>query len=47
MGLEHPTLYTLTMRLIRPGTGGLPDRVLDEKTVRFGFRCSSWQAGCT
>ena len=36
--LEHPTLYTLTMRLIRPGTGGLPDRVLDEKTVRFGFR---------
>ena len=35
--LEHPTLYTLTVRLIRPGTGGLPDRVLDEKTVRFGF----------
>ena len=35
--LEHPTLYTLTMRLIRPGTGGLPDRVLDEKNgaVRF------------
>ena len=33
--LEHPTLYTLTVRLIRPGTGGLPDRVLDEKTVRF------------
>ena len=43
--LEHPTLYTLTMRLIRPGTGGLPDRVLDEKTVRFGFRTVQFVAG--
>ena len=43
--LEHPTLYTLTVRLIRPGTGGLPDRVLDEKTVRFGFRTVQFVAG--
>lgn len=46
--LEHPTLYTLTVRLIRPGTGGLPDRVLDEKRCgSVSARCSSWQAGCT
>ena len=43
--LEHPTLYTLTMRLIRPGTGGLPDRVLDEKSCRFGFRTLQFVAG--
>ncbi len=43
--IEHPTLYTLTVRLIRPGTGGLPDRVLDEKTVRFGFRTVQFVAG--
>ena len=28
--IEHPTLYTLTVQLIRPGSAGLPDRVLDE-----------------
>ena len=33
--IEHPTLYTLTVRLIRPGTGGLPDRVLDEKSCHW------------
>ena len=43
--LEHPTLYTLTLRLIRPGTGGLPDRVLDEKSTRFGFRTVQFVAG--
>ena len=43
--VEHPTLYTLTVRLIRPGTGGLPDRVLDEKTPRFGFRTLQFVAG--
>lgn len=43
--VEHPTLYTLTVRLIRPGTGGLPDRVLDEKTLRFGFRTLQFVAG--
>ena len=42
---EHPTLYTLTVRLIRPGTGGLPDRVLDQKTLRFGFRNIQFVAG--
>ncbi len=42
---EHPTLYTLTVRLIRPGTGGLPDRVLDEKSLRFGFRTIQFVAG--
>lgn len=46
--LEHPTLYTLTVRLIRPGTGGLPDRVLDEKRCgSVSAPCSSWQAGYT
>ena len=43
--LEHPSLYTLTVRLIRPGTNGLPDRVLDEKTIRFGFRTLQFVAG--
>ena len=43
--IEHPTLYTLTVKLIRPGTSGLPDRVLDEKTVRFGFRTVQFVAG--
>ena len=43
--VEHPTLYTLTVRLIRPGTGGLPDRVLDEKTLRFGVRTLQFVAG--
>ena len=43
--IEHPTLYTLTVRLIRPGTGGLPDRVLDEKSCRFGFRTLQFVAG--
>ena len=38
--IEHPPLYTLTVQLIRPGSAGLPDRVLDEKTIRFGFRLS-------
>ena len=42
---EHPTLYTLTVRLIRPGTGGLPDRVLDQKVIRFGFRTIQFVAG--
>ena len=42
---EHPTLYTLTVRLIRPGTGGLPDRVLDQKVIRFGFRSLQFVAG--
>ena len=36
--IDHPTRYTLTVQLIRPGSAGLPDRVLDEKTIRFGFR---------
>ncbi|MEF2703836.1 MAG: glycoside hydrolase family 2 TIM barrel-domain containing protein [Faecalibacterium prausnitzii] len=43
--IEHPTLYTLTVRLIRPGTGDLPDRVLDEKSCRFGFRTLQFVAG--
>ena len=43
--IEHPTLYTLTVRLIRPGTGGLPVRVLDEKSCRFGFRTLQFVAG--
>ena len=43
--IEHPTLYTLTVRLIRPGTGGLPDRALDEKSCRFGFRTLQFVAG--
>lgn len=43
--IEHPTLYTLTVRLIRPGTGSLPDRVLDEKSCRFGFRTLQFVAG--
>ena len=43
--IEHPTLYTLTVRLIRPGTGGLPDRGLDEKSCRFGFRTLQFVAG--
>ena len=43
--IEHPTLYTLTVRLIRPGTGGLPARVLDEKSCRFGFRTLQFVAG--
>lgn len=43
--LDHPFLYTLTVRLIRPGTSGLPDRVLDEKTLRFGFRTIQFVAG--
>ena len=42
---EHPTLYTLTLRLIRPGTLGLPDRVLDQKVIRFGFRTIQFVAG--
>ena len=42
---DHPTLYTLTLRLIRPGSNGLPDRVLDEKAVRFGFRTLQFVAG--
>ena len=42
---EHPTLYTLTLRLIRPGSNGLPDRVLDQKVVRFGFRTLQFVAG--
>ena len=46
--IEHPTLYTLTVRLIRPGTGGLPDRVLDEKAAgSVSVLCSSWRAGST
>ena len=43
--LEHPSLYTLTVRLIRPGTNGLPDRVLDERSTRFGFRTLQFVAG--
>lgn len=43
--LEHPSLYTLTVRLIRPGTNGLPDRVLDERSTRFGFRTFQFVAG--
>ena len=43
--LEHPSLYTLTVRLIRPGTNGLPDRVLDERNTRFGFRTLQFVAG--
>ena len=43
--LEHPSLYTLTVRLIRPGTNGLPDRILDERSTRFGFRTLQFVAG--
>ena len=43
--LEHPSLYTLTVRLIRPGTNDLPDRVLDERSTRFGFRTLQFVAG--
>ena len=43
--IDHPFLYTLTVRLIRPGTNGLPDRVLDEKSTRFGFRTVQFVAG--
>ena len=43
--IGHPFLYTLTVRLIRPGTSGLPDRVLDEKSTRFGFRTLQFVAG--
>ena len=43
--IEHPTLYNLTVQLIRPGSAGLPDRVLDEKTIRFGFRTVQFVAG--
>ncbi len=42
---EHPTLYTLCLQLVRPGSNGLPDRVLDEKVVRFGFRTIQFVAG--
>ena len=42
---EHPTLYTLTVQLIRPGSNGLPDRVLDQKVIRFGFRTIQFVAG--
>ena len=42
---EHPTRYTLTVRLIRPGTSGLPDRALDQKLIRFGFRTIQFVAG--
>ena len=42
---EHPTRYTLTVRLIRPGTSGLPDRALDQKVIRFGFRTIQFVAG--
>ena len=42
---DHPTRYTLTVRLIRPGTNGLPDRVLDQKVLRFGFRTIQFVAG--
>ena len=38
--IEHPTLYTLTVQLIRPGSAGLPDRVLDEKTIQMCIRDS-------
>lgn len=42
---EHPTLYTLSLQLVRSGSDGLPDRVLDEKLVRFGFRTIQFVAG--
>jgi beta-galactosidase len=42
---DHPTLYALTLQLVRPGTNGLPDRVLDEKHLRFGFRTILFSAG--
>ena len=42
---EHPTRYTLTVRLIRPGINGLPDRALDQKVIRFGFRTIQFMAG--
>ena len=43
--IEHPTLYTLTVRLIRPGTGGLPDRVLDEKRLPVRLPHSAVRGG--
>ena len=43
--LEHPSLYTLTVWLIRPGTNGPPDRLLDERSTRFGFRTLQFVAG--
>lgn len=42
---DHPFLYTLTVRLIRHGTNGLPDRILDKKSTRFGFRTIQFVAG--
>jgi beta-galactosidase len=42
---DHPTLYTLVMQLVRNGANGLPDRVIDEKQVRFGFRTIQFTAG--
>lgn len=42
---DHPTLYTLCLQLVRPGSNGLPDRILDEKLVRFGFRTIQFVAG--
>lgn len=42
---EHPTLYTLLLQLVRAGSNGLPDRVLDERVVRFGFRTIQFVAG--
>ncbi len=43
--IEHPFLYTLTVQLLRPGFNGLPEHVLDEKTLRFGFRSVQLVAG--
>ncbi len=43
---DHPALYTLQVRLVRPGSSaaGLPDHVLDERTLRFGFRTIDFRA---
>lgn len=46
--IEHPTLYTLTVRLIRPGTGGRPTGSWTRKAAGSASApCSSWRAGFT
>ncbi|MCI2047472.1 MAG: glycoside hydrolase family 2 [Faecalibacterium sp.] len=41
---EQPMLYTFTLSLVRLGEGGLPDRVLEEKRLRVGFRTIDFRA---
>lgn len=41
---ERPNLYTVTVQLVRQSANGLPERVLDEKQFRFGFRTLTFTA---